>query len=46
MNKEQILISLLRGFHLEPKELEIAKEQVRLLQLTLKNRGCYDDDKN
>ena len=36
--QENILIALLRGLHLEKKELEIAKEQIRILELNLKSR--------
>lgn len=36
--QENILVALLRGLHLEPNELEIAKEQIRILDLNLKSR--------
>ena len=36
--QEKIIIALMRGHHLEPKELEIAKEQIRILELNLKSR--------
>ena len=36
--QEKIIIALRRGHHLEPKEIEIAKEQIRILELNLKSR--------
>lgn len=36
--QEKIIIALMRGHHLEIKELEIAKEQIRILELHIKNR--------
>jgi len=36
--QEKIIIALLRGHHLEPAEIEIAKQQVQALNLNLKTR--------
>lgn len=36
--QEKIIIALLRGNHLDKNELEIAKQQVHILKLHLKNR--------
>lgn len=36
--QEKIIVALLRGHHLEPNELEIAKQQIHILKLILKSR--------
>jgi hypothetical protein len=36
--QEKIIVALMRGTHLDKKELEIAKQQVRILKLHIKNR--------
>jgi hypothetical protein len=36
--QEKIIVALMRGHHLSKEELEIAKEQVRVLELHIKNR--------
>jgi len=38
MKDLQIITQLLNGFHLEPKELDVARELVDQLQTELKNR--------
>ena len=36
--QEKIILALLRGHHLEPNELDIAKQQIKILGLILKTR--------
>ena len=36
--QEKIIVALLRGHHLEPNELDIAKQQIKILGLILKTR--------
>jgi hypothetical protein len=36
--QEKIIVSLMRGLHLEPNELKIAKQQVEILKLHIKSR--------
>lgn len=36
--QESIIVALMRGNHLSPKELEIAAEQVRIMSLNINGR--------
>lgn len=36
--QEKIIIALMRGHHLEPKELETAKQQAHIINIHIKNR--------
>jgi len=36
--QEKIVVALMRGQHLEPKELETAKQQAHIINLHIKNR--------
>lgn len=36
--QEKIVVALMRGLHLDEKEIEIAKQQVHILTVHLKNR--------
>lgn len=36
--QEKIILALMRGLHLEKKELKIAEQQVHILNIHLKNR--------
>ena len=35
--QEQIIVALMRGNHLEPKEVEIAKQQVHAMSINIQN---------
>ena len=36
--QEQIIVALMRGNHLEPSEIEIAKQQVHTMNINLQNK--------
>lgn len=36
--QEQVIVALMRGNHLEPSEIEIAKQQVHAMNINLKNK--------
>jgi hypothetical protein len=36
--QEKIIVALMRGLHLDSKELDIAKEQAHIINVHIKNR--------
>ena len=39
--QEKIIVALMRGHHLEPNELDTAKQQLQILKLILKSRVLW-----